>query len=275
MYSYGFSTLPTVGDGFLYHFTPATSLMLILQEMKLKVSDFSHLNDLNETDICCESNDGGWNEVKIKQYIIDHCGLISFTQNYYEGEPRPSNVQTGCNHPRMWAQYAANNTGACVVINEQKFIKDNEAILKNRFYLFENVEYNRDLYDTNIQTSSDPEEFIKKNYQHIFFKKHIDWEREHERRFFGIDLPPYLSILNSVEFICLGQKFIDNKEYMRNLIETLISPTSVCFDKITPNDFCLQTNQIGRCPLISWAFEIKKAVKTLKLYTEKYISHME
>lgn len=274
MYLYGISRLPSVNDGFLYHFTPATSLMPILRDMTLKVSDFTNLNDLNETDICCEWNDCGLDVIRIEQYIIEHCKLISFTQNYHEGEHRPTNVQIGCNHPRMWAQYAANNTGACIVINEQKFIKENEKILKNRFYRFDNVAYCRNLYDTNIRTFSNPQKFVTTYYKHIFFKKYLDWEREHERRFFGIDIPPYLSIQNSIEFICLGRKFINNQDYMKNLTEILIEPSSKCFDEITPHDFALQSNLAGRCLPIQFAHGIISSVKTLEHNAKMYIARL-
>ena len=274
MYLYGNTMIPMVGDGFLYHFTSANSLMLILQEMRLKLSNFSNLNDLNETDLCCEWSDGGFDAIRIKQYIIEHCKLISFTQNYYEGEPRLSSAQLGGNHARMWAQYAANNSGACIVINEQKFIEDNKSILKNSFYRFDNVEYSRNLYDEKICTTSIPSEFVKDNYKHIFFKKHIDWGREHERRFFGIDMPEYLSILNSVEFIYLGQYFITNKSSMRTLIETLISPLSKCSKILTPHDFVVQANRDGRCIPITFAHGIIDGVKIMRQDSDSYIRNL-
>jgi hypothetical protein len=174
----------------------------------------------------------------------------------------------------MWAQYAANSSGACIVINEQKFIEDNKSILKNSFYRFDNVEYSRNLYDEKICTTSIPSEFVKDNYKHIFFKKHIDWEREHERRFFGIDMPEYLSILNSVEFIYLGQYFIKNKSSMRTLIETLISPLSKCSKILTPHDFVVQANRDGRCVPITFAHGIIDGVKILRQDSDSYIRNL-
>jgi len=263
--------LPQVGDGFLFHFTSAEALFLILNEMRLKLSAFSALNDLNETNISCKCSDWGLEEIKIQEYIIEHCKLISFSQNYYEDEDMPSSVQNGCNHPRMWAQYAQNNFGACVVINEYKFLKENEALLKNKFYKIDNVEYKRNVYSGQITTMPNPKAFVQQHYKHLFFNKHLDWNREHERRFFGIDVPDYLSILNSLEFVCLGNRFISDKEYMKKLTEIIISQDIKSDQKIMPYDFALQINQDGRCLPIQFGFGILDMVLTMKQYTDDYL----
>ena len=41
----------------------------------------------------------------------------------------------------MWAHYAENSNGVCIVIDKETFIKKNKAILGSHFYKFEDIEY--------------------------------------------------------------------------------------------------------------------------------------
>ena len=63
---------PTGRDRHLYHFTTAKSLMLILKPMSLKLSKFQNLNDLNETNPCCNWSDNGLSKIKVRKYIEEH-----------------------------------------------------------------------------------------------------------------------------------------------------------------------------------------------------------
>ena len=114
--------IPSMNDKFLFHFTTTESLLKILSGMTVKLSNFTNLNDLNETDINCDWNDS-LKKINTKKYIQNHCKLISFSQNYH---PKDKFCQPGYNHPRMWAQYSDNNKGVCLVINEEKFRSTNK-----------------------------------------------------------------------------------------------------------------------------------------------------
>ncbi len=161
-------------NNLLYHFTTADSLLKILSNMTLKLSTFDNLNDLNETDINCNWSDS-FNHIRIKRYIQDHCKLICFSQNYIYNEKFH---EAGYNHPRMWAQYSNNNTGACIVINEKKLKEINDKNLIGVFNKIESVGYDHLLYDNAIKDKADAKNFIEIYYRHIFFKKHIDWSQE-------------------------------------------------------------------------------------------------
>lgn len=224
---------------------------LIVQSLQLKTSDFSNLNDLNETNICCEWDDCGLNKINIQKFILDHCRLISFSQNYKE-DINNSFIQNGCNHPRMWAQYANNNSGACIIINEQRFIEENQTLLKNKFFKFDDVIYKLGLYNKNIYTTSNPGTFVKRHYKHLFFTKHLDWAREHERRLFGIDLPEFLSIQKSIEFICLGRKFIENKFQVKELFGMIEAPEYEYHDNLNNGSFLYQINRDGKCLVLPY-----------------------
>lgn len=42
----------------------------------------------------------------------------------------------------MWAHYADNSNGVCIVIDKEKFIKRNLQILETHYYQLEDVSYN-------------------------------------------------------------------------------------------------------------------------------------
>ena len=89
--------------------------MKILGNMTLKLSSFENLNDLNEKEIKFVLQDWLALDSEIKKFLTKNCRLISFSRNF---ELSKGHCECGCNHPRMWAQYADNNKGACIVINE-------------------------------------------------------------------------------------------------------------------------------------------------------------
>lgn len=203
--------------------------------MSLRLSTFENLNDLNEADINCEWSDS-INHYKIKEYIKKNCKLASFTRSCVE----KSFFGAGYNHPRMWAQYASNNTGACIVINQKSLKRNNKKNLNGVFNRLMYVKYRQLLYDKDIKDKGEARNFIETNYQHIFFKKHIDWEHEYEKRFICIEGPEYLSIKNCIEFIILGRNFSDEKYF--DLAKLMINSKF----GLIPFDFAKQVNSNGR-----------------------------
>lgn len=268
MYLYGNTILPSLDDKFLYHFTRAKSLIKILENMALKMSSFENLNDLNEKEVNFILHD--WrNELKIAKYITKYCHLISFTQNYITEK---SHCECGCNHPRMWAQYADNNKGACIVINEEKFIELNRPILNTIFWKIENVKYKSYISNEDSIESSDPKVFLEKNYKKIFFEKHNDWIQEDERRLFCIGEPQVFSIDNCIEFICLGNKF-ESKDYSE-LVDILIASIEKKFTKLHPHDFTFQLNADGRSLPMDNAFRIIENIKKKGDDASKYRTYL-
>lgn len=248
---------PTSNDKYLYHFTTAESLMKILESMSLRLSEFKNLNDLNETNPCCNWNDHGLSKIKIHKYIEEQCKLLCFSQNYWEN----NRIYSGINHPRMWAQYAGNNTGACIIIDEPLFIERNKKILRGKSYIIDNVEYTTRAYNKHITISSDTEESIKQYYKQILFKKHIDWEREHERRLVILDSSNinFLSIQNCVSAICLGNRFNKNKEYNEEFLHKILNnPQNKCYHQIHSQHFYRQCNIDGKIGCIFYFIDIDK-----------------
>lgn len=268
MYLYGSYSLPSLDDKFLYHFTTAESLIKILEKMTLKMSSFETLNDLNEKEVNFIFQD--WQKgLQIKKYISEQCRVISFAQNF---QKKDMFCESGCNHPRLWAQYADKNKGACIVINEEKFIENNKSFLNEIFWKIENVKYKPYIYNENPRDSTNPKEFLENNYDRIFFEKHFDWEQEDERRLFCIGGPKFLSIDNCIEFICLGNKFESN--YYNQLADFLISSIDKDFTKLRPHDFTFQINADGRCLCADNAFRIVDLVKKKGEFARKYMTYL-
>ena len=122
-----------INNEYLYHFTSSENLIRILETMSLKLSDFKKLNDLNENNIPHYYFINGRRLAQTKNYIKNHCKILCFSQDYLYKH----RLLRGINHPRMWAQYAQNSTGACIIINENLFLKQNEngkeIFWRNRF----------------------------------------------------------------------------------------------------------------------------------------------
>jgi len=262
---YSTAHIYSMKDDFLYHYTSAENLLKILANMNLKLSTFVKLNDLGETDLNCNWTDS-FSSLKAKRYIVEHCKLISFSRNY---KHKGKLCQPGYNHPRMWAQYSNNNSGACIVINEKKLKEVNYNSLKGVFHKIASVTYRHSLFDSSIQESVDVQQFIKTNYKHIFFKKHIDWSHEGERRFFCIDGPEYLSIKDCVELVILGKEFGDEKyfELAKLLIMNKIN--------LIPHDFAIQINNGGRITTFDNAARIIDLIKQINSLSKEYIEFLQ
>lgn len=270
MFTYNNGQIPRIDDGFLYHFTTAESLFKIVGNMTLRLSSFTLLNDLNEVELNCERG-WGMDVINIQNFIREHCRLICFTQNYIQDGH--SFCQSGCNHPRMWAQYADNSKGACIVINEKEFLKRNQKILASKFYRIDNVRYPLSLYNKDIKTHEDEKMFIMENYDHLFFNKYIDWGQEHERRLFGIDLPDFLSIKGCIEFICLGMRFSD--ENLSNLLHLIVSPGYESYLQLFPHDFAKQLNSNGRVIPIDYSGRVHESILKSIGHTADYLNLLE
>lgn len=260
-YLYWNAELPRKGDGALFHYTSLGSFKKILEDLTLLPSSFKRLNDMNEGNVhnmCLNHN--FMVMYKADEYIKEKCHIISFSQNYeinglcYEGT----------NHPAMWAHYADNSNGVCIVIDKEAFIAKNKDIFENYFYKFEDVEYN--LFNTPDSEKIDFEaeteyEFIKKNWKSLFFLKHKDWENEDEHRLFIMDFNGKLSIDGCIKYIVLGRKlFLDNVK-IKELLDIIVNPSSICYQKFTPRSFASMCYNTHGYDTMDIAFKIIMIVK--------------
>ena len=260
-YLYWREEVPRKGDGALFHYTCLESFKKILEDLTLLPSSFERLNDMNEGNVHnMNLNQNFMVMYNTDKYIKEKCRIICFSQNYDIN----SFGQEGTNHPAMWAHYADNSNGVCIVIDKEAFISKNKDILDNHFYKFEDVKYS--LSNTPDDEKIDyeaktPEDFIIKNWQDLFFLKHKDWENEDEHRLFIMDYDGKLSIDGCIKYIVLGRKlFLDNTR-IKELVDIIVNPSSICYHKFTPHSFasiCYNTHGYDTMDI---AFKILMIVK--------------
>ena len=260
-YLYWREEVPRKGDGALFHYTSLESFKKILEDLTLLPSSFERLNDMNEGNVHNMNLSQNFMVMyNTDKYIKEKCRIISFSQNYDVN----GFGQEGTNHPAMWAHYADNSNGVCIVIDKEAFIAKNKNILEKHFCKFEDVEYS--LFNTPNDEQIDfkaetPEEFIMKNWQALFFLKHKDWENEDEHRLFIMDYEGKLSIDGCIKYIVLGRKlFLDNIR-IKELLDIIVNPSSICYHKFTPHSFATMCYNFHGYDTMDIAFKILMIVK--------------
>ena len=243
-YLYNLEEFPHKNDGALFHYTSLNSFLKVMEDLSLKPSSFDKLNDLNEMNIqnmCMESNFSVM--YKAEEYIKKKCHTISFSQNYknrgYEFE--------GTNHPAMWAHYADDSKGVCIVIDKDTFITKNKDILSQHFYKFADVKYNKfntpDVRKIKYRAKT-PEGFIKDNWKSLFFLKHDDWAKENEHRLFIMDYDGKFCIDGCIMYITFGVKLYNENTKIKEILDIIVNPRSNCYQKFIPHSFA----SVNYCP---------------------------
>lgn len=222
----------------IYHYTSSESFFSILSSMSLKISDFEKSDDLNEANMAnIDRISDVRTQLDLESFIKERCSYLSFVQ---DGDISFGELE-GTNHPRMWAQYGEKGVGVCLALDEDRFLNINKDSLSSSFFKYEPVIYE---YKNGASVAIDApyikgeeEHIIKQHYQELFFKKHIDWKEENEKRLFGIGLPDFLSIYGALEFICLGPKFIKDEALMVKLLDVLTDSHSPFYGYLVPQSF--------------------------------------
>ena len=265
-YLYYNAELPRRGDGALFHYTKFDSFLKILEDMTLLPSSFGRLNDMNEGNVSnMNMNENFKVMYDAEKYIKERCHLL-ISQNY----DICGFGHEGTNHPAMWAHYADNSDGVCIVIDKEAFMSKNKKVLDAHFYKFEDVEY--DIFNTpnddKINYKADtPEEFIKNNWKTLFFLKHKDWESEDEHRLFIMDYDGKLSIDGCVKYVVLGRKvFLDESKMV---MDKVVDPSSGCYRKFIPHSFATMCYDNHGYSTMEIAFKIVQIVK-MHLTDDRY-----
>ena len=262
VYLNGHEELPRRGDGTLFHYTSKESFKEIMKDMTLKPSSFESLNDMNEGNVhnmCLSHNFQVMYEAE--KYIKKRCHILCFAQNY----DIHGYGQEGTNHPAMWAHYADDSNGVCIVIDKDAFISKNKDVLAKHFYKFEDVEYS--LFNTpddeyvNYEAAT-PQEFIMNNWRALFFLKHKDWENEDEHRLFIMDYDGKLSIDGCIKYIVLGRKVFLDDARIKEILDIIVNPESVCFHKFVPHSFATTCYNTSGYDTFEIAYKIRGIVKS-------------
>ena len=243
--------IPRMDDGLLYHYTTIDSLLKILESMTLRMSSPARLNDLNELGVMEKMDDYSFDSIKVETYIKEHCRVLSFSRNYMIPELSESYVFNGANHPRMWAQYAKDNTGACLILDESELLSKNAEFIKSHSCVMDDVVYDYFPVRNSDVRYSTPSDYCKTRCKDFFFIKHKEWEHEGERRLVAFDTEGdevYVSISECIASICLGARCSD-EDYER-LLDVVTDPMSKCYRQIHPEHITQQYNSQGHCSLM-------------------------
>lgn len=171
--------------------------------------------------------------LSVERYVKKECSVICFSKNYM----LENNCQEGSNHPALWAHYAGNSSGVCIVLGKECLLDVNSELLSSLFHRLESVKYNL-CCSPNIQDimpDLSASEFLQQYYQEIFFKKHKDWSYECEERFFVEKSNVYLDIKGAIKYIVLGGKV--SGENLQRLITEMITPGSNLYHYFTWHSF--------------------------------------
>ena len=229
--------------------------------MTLLPSSFGNLNDMNEGNVNnMNMNNNFLVMYNAEKYIKDRCRILSFSQNYDIG----GFGQEGTNHPAMWAHYAENSNGVCIVLDKDAFVKKNKEVLGKHFYKFEDIVY--DIFNTpndeviNYKANT-PEEFIMNNWKALFFMKHKDWENEDEHSLFIMDYNGKLSIDGCIKYIVLGRKVFLDASRIKLIMDMVVDPKFICYHKFIPHSFATMCYNYHAYCTMEIAYKIEMIVR--------------
>ena len=220
---------------YIYHYTKSeTATDFILKNKNLRFSAFNETNDPKETKdwlLIPDTNEGRdltqytpeYLSKRLNPYFKESTRLLCFskdqelTGNHLEDTPK-----RGFCKPRMWAQYAGNHTGICLIFDSERFTKNFHDKFYDKEYTYNHVDYyDRLLADTQLEQAyminidylgekgdrDYSNEHLFKFNKRLFFEKAKDWENENEFRFaiFECNEELYFEYRNSLRGIVFGQ----------------------------------------------------------------------
>lgn len=184
----------------LYHYTNFESALKIITKKTLLLNPLAKMNDFNENNKVFYSRytasvfDNKMYKELNQYQVLSTCIDVKDSDGYI----------MGFNISSMWAHYAQNNKGCCLMINKISFLEEN----KNKITHHNKVKYDKhnnqrlDCMDCDSLYGG-ISQFIENKVNEIFFSKTVDWEQEQEYRIVcktvsGSDLREELSISNSL-----------------------------------------------------------------------------
>ncbi|QCS52392.1 DUF2971 domain-containing protein [Priestia flexa] len=227
---------------YLYHYTSYTTFLeKILPTQQLRLSSFRNTNDPREKkdwgfvwSLADEDNIDNEeynqkcfiNTDKFHSVLKDKCKIICFARDNPDLDCNQIFLDSkrGFSHSRMWAQYAGNHTGVCLMFDKHKLMKVFEKGLTKKGDVYhgivnygtENERIMRALhvsYDELLEKgiSSLASEHLKEYLNELFFEKDLDWREEWEYRWllFSNEANDYefINYEDALEGIYLGLDF--------------------------------------------------------------------
>lgn len=231
-------------DDLLFHYTSLNAACSILSSNRLRLSNLTNMNDPLEF---CEPNIFGFNgfEIDMKKAMREltvslqerenKIRLICFCKDFYcKGEWNNENLQNyssnltfkGWARSRMWAQYADNHRGVCLVFNKSEFNDEFKKLANNHIKILEPQKITYTNYLNELESAMTDELNVKNhdsNFLHFYlddertkylFQKSEDFRDENEYRFVLIDdnldsskTDKFIDFGTSLKAIILGGRF--------------------------------------------------------------------
>lgn len=217
---------------YIYHYTKAdTAIDYILKNKNLRLSKFNTTNDPKESKdwfFIPGTNENRNLDKYTPEYLStimnpdlkEKTSLLCFTKDkILSGNHLEDMHLRGFCRPRMWAQYAANHSGVCLIFDFNLFDKLFHEQFQDKTYTRDNVKY----FDRKISDISMDQTFIvnvdhlekrgvyEYTFDHLmkfrnrlFFEKASDWANEDEYRF--------------VVFDCGDQLFMNYKSSLKGIV---------------------------------------------------------
>ncbi|WP_394165529.1 DUF2971 domain-containing protein [Neptunomonas phycophila] len=230
------------------HYSKIENIEKILKDKKVRFGPVANLNDPRESSLSWidtggighEFNYSAWREAEdLKSSVLNKlrlfCGSGYSSDHNFDLNAVENQIY---GKPRMWAQYAGDHTGFCILLDKENFQSCVQKHVSEAKHLIHGkVQYTDSLsqlsggilieYGSNNQLENYLFEIINENFMlnSVYFKKDIDWENESEIRWLlysNSENDTLVEIDNSIKAVVLGYKF-DNekievvKEYCRIL----------------------------------------------------------
>jgi hypothetical protein len=223
------------GENFLYHYTSAATLALILDSGKLRLGPYSQTRDPRENKEWLASFSATENEdlspdswdmfsalSSLDAAIRQRAKLACLTLDQPNSSVLAFHSARGYGRARMWEQYADNHRGAVLIFRHESLDQAVENSLGQHVRFQGPVTYSDDEWHVDramrfrVQDTRTPEALalaaeatIKSHGAELFFGKNIDWATEREYRYVVLSDEPaeFVPIKESLAGIVVGMDF--------------------------------------------------------------------
>lgn len=216
---------------FSYHYTTAAkAIQAILPQRSLRMGSLAALADPRESQIWpfrVYSRDVASNSrfdpaifAEATSSLTDRSWVLCCTRDDPSAITEHSDpiLKAGFGHPRMWAQYADNFKGVCLVLSHARLHDEVVAAVYPRNLFFGPIHYSNTIDDSSAYDLTYLEDFldngvdatlephISRHHKTLFFTKHLDWRDEWEYRWVlrAAETPPLIPVLNCLAAVLLG-----------------------------------------------------------------------
>mgnify|MGYP000159936606 FL=1 len=254
-------------NGYLYHFTNIESAIKILNNGTLKFSKLSYANDTLESKpkIIFLGLENYKDAIELRKHVVElntnMLQLLCFTMDYPKrSEDVSDSIKygdysgRGFSLPRMWAQYAENNLGICLVFKRKAISQLIKNTLGSSLIYEDKIEYKNQFQEVEIDSSISKNlleviklhkslvakslsslDFFKNNKElvkYCYFSKLDDWRSENEYRFLAFGDEDYLikDIDSALSGVIIGEKMSpENQRIISFFCENICEVKQITF----------------------------------------------